>query len=326
MGNGTGMLSLKEVANFLKSHESFVVTAHVAPDPDAIGSAFGLAHVLNGLGKEVQVCFVEEIPRVLKGLLGGVEPVEKPSKTDVPLVVVDTASKRRVNGFETGWVDGFTTVLNIDHHISNEGWGTLNYVVGDAAASASLIVEIAEALGATLSVEAANLLYAGLSDDTGSFRFSNTTEQALSTAAKLVSAGANPQRVSNELYFNAPFNVIQLRGLALSRIEQWCSGKIGFLAIRAEDLQALQAGAADTEGLVDEVRSLSGTMGAAFMREMDSGWKISLRSKIDGWNVSDVAQQFGGGGHHAAAGCRIDGTEEQVREKLRAAIASSLPA
>ena len=314
----------ESIIDCLKSNNNFIVVTHISPDPDAIGSSVSLAIALRKLGKEASVFLPEIISEkfskqlVPPGMIfdGGIEKLKQVLPSAV-LVGIDCATKKRLGEEINQTFDLAKSSVNIDHHASNEKWANLNWVVTEAAASAMLAGEIIKSLNVSLTIEIANLLFAGLMDDTGSFRYSNTDQKALSVAADLVGSGADPSMVSSILYFQVPERVLRLRSAALSTLEVFGDGKISLLYVTDELLTKFNCTAEDTEGLVDLARSIEGVCVAFFIRQISSGYKISARSKDKNVDVNKFAANYGGGGHPAAAGFTIEKNLDQVLNILR---------
>lgn len=302
------------------SDEQFLVLSHVSPDPDAVGSAMGLSIILQSLGKKGR-CLVpggpgRRIERILetsssRNLFSSEEKYTEASPLDTTTIfVVDTATKARVNCPDGLDIHKARRVVVIDHHISNPAWGDFNLIVGDAPSTTTILATLAQRVlgeGDLLgAADLANFLLAGLMDDTGCFRFSNTTPLAHETAAWLLNTGADLEFVSNELYFTVPERVLSLRKLALPQLRTEFKGKLGGLLVSIDMLETAGAGSEDSEGLIDEVRSID-TVKVAFMaREQEPGrWKVSFRSKDSSVDVNRIASNFGGGGHAAASGCTL---------------------
>lgn len=316
------MNSLEQIRDLIISHKKFLITSHISPDADAVSSSVALARGLISLGKSAIVYLQDPVPQNLLSLVEDVEIVDQlPSEKFDALIIVDTASKKRVGKQVDDLLKLAKTSINIDHHVSNDLWAEHNYVNANAAASAQIIFALLLLLNVRLDSQTASLLYAGLLDDTGRFSFSNTSETALQTAAKLVASGAQVSEITSALYFSVPERVLRLRAVALSEIKLICDDKVAFLIVSNETMELCQVTSEDCEGLIDEVRSLNGTVAAIFMRQIEGDkWKLSLRSKVDALNVSNVAAEFGGGGHVAASGCTILGSEEEVEAKITAAL------
>ena len=306
-------ISLTETAAELKAHERIVITAHVNPDGDAIGSSLGLMHALKALGKEVQVFIDDDIPAAFS-VLPGYELIGKPEEgQNIPadlLVAVDVSLDRigRVNEAVKA------PTLNIDHHITNDGKADKLYLDGNAAATAEIIYQLIEELGASCSQEMAMCLYTGLAMDTGWFRFSNTTPNTMRVAAALLACGAQPHVISEALE-QRPFAEVQSLAFALQKIELFADGKVAGICLDHASLQEHEA----PEGLIGMVRVIEGVDIAFTLKEKEPGLcRVSLRSK--GVDVTKIALKFGGGGHVRAAGCTIEKPCAEARIELVKAI------
>ncbi|SHK73229.1 phosphoesterase RecJ domain-containing protein [Selenomonas ruminantium] len=306
-------ISLKETAAALKSVQRIVITAHVNPDGDAIGSSLGLAHALKALGKEVQVSIDDDIPAAFS-VLPGYELIGKPAagqniQTDL-LVALDVSLDRIGQVAEV--VSAPT--LNIDHHITNDGQADKLYLDGTAAATAEIIYQLIVELGVTCDKDMAMCLYTGLAMDTGWFRFSNTTPNTLHTAAELLACGAVPNLISEALE-QRPFSEVQSLAAAMQKIELLADGKVAGVCLDYASLQEHEA----PEGLIGMVRVIEGVDIAFTLKEKEPNLcRVSLRSK--GIDVTRIALQFGGGGHVRAAGCSIEKSCAEARTDLIRAI------
>ena len=306
-------ISLTETAAELKAHERIVLTAHVNPDGDAIGSSLGLMHALKALGKEVQVFIDDDIPAAFS-VLPGYELIGKPEEgQNIPadlLVAVDVSLDRigRVNEAVKA------PTLNIDHHITNDGKADKLYLDGNAAATAEIIYQLIEELGVPCTQEMAMCLYTGLAMDTGWFRFSNTTPNTMRVAAALLACGAQPHVISEALE-QRPFAEVQSLAFALQKIELLAGGKVAGICLDHASLQEHEA----PEGLIGMVRVIEGVDIAFTLKEKEPELcRVSLRSK--GVDVTKIALKFSGGGHVRAAGCTIEKPCAEARIELVKAI------
>ncbi len=310
-------VTLETVAEKLLEHRDFVVTAHVNPDPDAIGSSCALALALKRLGKNVRVYFADILPKRMANLMPELEiSCELPTDRFSALVVCDTASRKRVSGdVDSLWKLAEHT-FNIDHHVSNDGWAEINYIDSHAPASAVIVTELLPMLRVPVSADLGNILLAGLMDDTGCFCFSNAGERAFQCASILVAGGARPDLVANELYFTVPLSALRLKAKATEALQVLLEGKLAYVVISQADMDAVGASIEDAEGLVDMARQVAGTEVVAMQRQIENGWKMSLRSKNQAIDVNRIAGVFGGGGHRAAAGCKVDGAADEVQRRV----------
>lgn len=302
-----------------------LVCTHVSPDPDAIGSAGALCYLLQSLGHQSMLYLPEGLPERFEVLLGDVSVVTEFDASKYTLIVaVDTASAPRLGPLHQELLSSGLPLYNLDHHGSNSLYGTVNFVDAKAAASAVLVYRLFRELQVEVSSVAANLLYAGLMDDTGSFRYSNTDVESFHTAAALLEVGAEPETISNCLYFSVPERVLRLKAAAVEQLSVELSGRLALVVVTEELLTRLGATAEETEGIVDIARSVEGVSAAVFLRETESSWKASLRAKGSEIDVNAIAQKFQGGGHRAAAGCRLEGSFEEVRDALLAEFQQAL--
>lgn len=310
------------VIEHLRQMQSFVLTSHVFPDPDAMGSSAGLALGLAALGKQAEVFLPNADWEPLEPFLGKLSRVETPEKRE-GFVILDTSNRERVNS--DGHYDLGNTVINIDHHVSNSHWADVNLVDAEAPSSTVIVLDLLEELEAPISADCANLLFAGLMDDTGSFRFSNATERAFGAALRLLQYGATPEVVAERLFFSVSESVLRLRAHALQNFETAFQSQVVLYLLDIELLKELGLTIQDTEGVVDEIRKVKEARVAIFAREMEPGvWKGSLRSKDPVLDMNKVAQTLGGGGHAAAAGCKLRGPRESIREQLLSSIEAAL--
>ncbi|SFW20955.1 DHH family phosphoesterase [Selenomonas ruminantium] len=306
-------ISLTETAAALKAVQRIVITAHVNPDGDAIGSSLGLMHALKALGKEVQVFIDDDIPAAFS-VLPGYELIGKPAEgQSIPadlLVAVDVSLDRIGKVAEA--VKAPT--LNIDHHITNDDQADKLYLDGTAAATAEIIYQLIEELDVPCTQDMAMCLYTGIALDTGWFRFSNTKPRTMQVAAALLSCGAQPHVISEALE-QRPLSEVQSLAFALQKIEILADGKVAGICLDNADLQEHEA----PEGLIGMVRVIEGVDIAFTLKEKEPGLcRVSLRSK--GIDVTKIALQFGGGGHVRAAGCSIEKNCAEARNDLIKAI------
>lgn len=336
---------LDKLESLLGCGKTWLILHHVAPDSDAIGSSFAFAACLRAAGEKAFIVMRDPVPlrieRIVHGLdltkanLGGNNGLiiaesdlfALLEKGNVAVVVTDTANENRINAAEHCWQTiraSGAEILNIDHHVSNTLWANVNYVVPEAASCCQIIVDIIGRLGLSVSPAAANLLYAGMLDDTGRFCFSSVNGEVLRAASTVLDYGANPEFVAGELYWSVPEKVLLLRKIAFEHLEFSSDSGLALTWLTNADLLKVNAQAEDSEGVVDEIRSLKGVKVAVFIRQFEDGWKASLRTKAGICDVNRVASLFGGGGHKAAAGCRLVGSLETVKADISSAVLSAL--
>ena len=308
---------------FIARHERFLLTTHVNPDGDAIGSEVAFARMLRALGKSVRVLNDSPTPRVFAwlGLEAPIEVyTEELAETRFAeagaLVVLDTSNKQRI-GRLANHLDRHAIALAIlDHHVTHDGFGQVNVIEPACAATAVLVHEVIREAGIALDPVSADALYVGLATDTGFFRYSNTDARALRMAADLVELGVDAAEVSARVHQSAPPGRLRFFGEALAALEMRHAGQLVVIEVGPEQFQRHGLVGADTEGLVDMPRSVEGVEAVALFSEVEPGKvKVSLRStgrvKVDG-----VCSRFGGGGHAHAAGVQMRGTREQAKARI----------
>ena len=211
--------------------------------------------------------------------------------------------------------------INIDHHISNTGYGELVYVDSHAPAAGQIIYELIAATGLPFDAAMAENLWAAISTDTGSFQYSNTTARTFEIAAELIRAGVNVGKISEQLYQTQPRRRLLLLRALLNSMQFTSGGRAASFALSRATVDELGAGPEDTEGLIDTLRSTEGVLVAAFFEELDGGRvRVSMRSKDPRYDVCKICAHFGGGGHTLAAGARVAGGLAEVEAKVLKAI------
>ncbi|MDD2942839.1 MAG: DHH family phosphoesterase [bacterium] len=325
----------------LKSHLSsgkyWLVLHHVSPDSDAIGSSFALAACLRAAGEKASVVMRDAVPSRLERIVASKDLTDLIiaehelysllENGNVIVVVTDTATENRINSTAQVWQairSAQTEIFNIDHHVSNTLWADVNHVVTEAASCCQIIVDIIGQLGLPKSPAIANLLYAGMLDDTGRFCFSSVNGDVLRAASIVLDNGADPEFVAGELYWSVPEKVLLLRKIAFDHLEFSSDSGLALTWLADEDFTLANAQPEDSEGVVDEIRSLKGVKVAVFIRQIEDGWKASLRTKAGICDVNRIASLFGGGGHKAAAGCRLVGSLDVVKSDISSAILTAL--
>jgi len=316
-----------EIVRRLAAAERIVITSHLNPDGDAIGSELGLARVLGGLGKRVEIWNAHPVPAVYAVLpgadrirVGETPPPEFPRGFDLGVVLECPQLER------CGLADalGFLPLLNIDHHLGNSHYGVAAWVEPERPAVGVMVAELAAALGATIDSLAANCLFVALATDTGGFRFANATPEAFEAAASLVRSGAEIETVSQWLYERQPEPSVRLLGELLATLERHHGGAIATVHLTAAMFERCNAGAGDAEGLVDTPRTIDGVAAVALFRELaPDEWKVSLRSR-GAVDVQAIALRHGGGGHLNAAGCRFHGPLATAESRFVAELAAAL--
>jgi phosphoesterase RecJ-like protein len=304
----------RRVCDQLRQRQRFIITSHVRPDGDAIGSALALAWALRAMGKHARVVNRDPAPAPLSDFAGPEEIIvadNAPRDADA-VVVLECGDLARTG---LGDLDG-RFILNIDHHPGNTGFGDVCWFDGTAAALGEMIVDLIDALGVPLTPEMATQLYIAIVTDTGSFRYPGVSPRTFTTTARLVAAGANPVTVAGMLYDSSTLGRVRLQGALLHTMEVHHEGRIATLYLDETMLAASGGTAEDTDGLINLPLSVRTIQAVVFFKEAGDGqFRVSLRSKGD-IDVGSIARAFGGGGHKNASGCTIAGPLQDARDAL----------
>jgi phosphoesterase RecJ-like protein len=313
--------ALHRAASALRACGSAVVLTHVFPDGDAIGAGLGLALALERLGVRVVFAVPGGPPAQYRFLPGQQLLVTDRQCFQADLAVyVDCTGPDRVEGMRVA----SRQVVNIDHHITNTGFGDVVFVDTDAPATGEQVYRLLEPLGVPLDLDIATCLYTALFSDTGQFSYENATPPAFRVAAQLVEAGVLPDRMARQLLGNRPLSALQLLGRALLGLELRELGRLAVLELRHQDMVECRAMAEDTDGIVNYGLSLAGVELSVLLKEQADGTvRVSLRSagRVD---VSALASGLGGGGHSRAAGCTVKAPLPRARELLVALAGAQL--
>ncbi len=319
--------TLEEIARVLHENERFVVLSHVRPDGDALGCEIAMALCLRQLGKTATAWnedgVLEKFRYLPQSELVSMPPAE-PQDFDVA-IALDTAAHDRLGSSCLAAVRSAKVWINLDHHISNGGYGDLVYIDPKAPATGQILYELIRSQGLPLTYEMADNIFAAISTDTGSFQYPNTTARTFEIGAELVKAGVNVGQLSQKIYESYPRRRIELLRSLLNVLRLTCEDRIASFALTIEMAEAIGAKPEDNEGLIDVIRAIDSVVVAAFIEELPDGKvRISLRSKDPQVDVCKVCKSFGGGGHTMAAGARIRGSVHEVEEKVLQAIAHEI--
>jgi phosphoesterase RecJ-like protein len=321
-------VGLDTIADELRDVEKLVVATHLNPDGDAIGSARAMELVLRALDKDVVVYVPDAVvPHEYEFIRPEVLTTELPDDlADRVLVCVDCGNASRVKNDEL--LAGARRVINIDHHGDNTHFGDLNHVRSTAACAAQLVWELAGHLGVTVDRDLATAVYVGLVTDTGRFQYSNTNAECFELAASLMRSGVDTHDVFSRIFESIGFARTKLLGRALERAVRSDDGFIVATHLSQADFDECNASEDDAEGIVDALRSVSGTYVAVFLRDLEPGGdherKGSLRTTREDLDVSSVARSWNGGGHRQAAGFNTSDSLETIVERVDAAIREQL--
>jgi len=318
-------------AEIVRSHRRFLITSHVRPDCDALGSELAMAGILESLGKEVLIVNAQATPPGYRFL----DPQGKLRKlhADVSLeqcldcevlIVLDTTAWVQL-GAMADVVRALPGVkLVIDHHLSEDDLGAELFKNTGAEAAGRLVIEAADQLGVELSPEIARAAFVALATDTGWFRFASTSSDTLRLAARLIDAGARPADLYRELYEQETLGRLKLIGRTLARATTELDGRLIHTCIERADFEAAGALPSDSEDIINMTLGVAGTEVAVILVEQKSGgFKVSFRSRCD-VDCAEVARQFGGGGHKQAAGALVKAPLDEARARVLDAVRAAM--
>jgi len=311
----------------LREHHSFCIVGHMRPDGDCIGSQLGLALALRNEGKKVTVWNQDSIPQKYKFLnTGGLFEKPKSGEHFDCVVATDCASFQRL-GKAGECIANRKLFINIDHHESNTRYADINWVSPREASTGELIFKLLKVARWPITKPIADLLFTAVSTDTGSFQYSTTRPGTFHIGAELVTRGADLAKIGDEVYQSYPLSRARLLKHVYSKFRLTDGDRIAWFWLKKIDFTRTGAESDDTEGLIDHIRAIKPVVVACVFEELEPQLtRLSLRSKSDKVNVNEICQQFGGGGHPAAAGARIPGTQLSVQRKVIAAVKRALKA
>jgi phosphoesterase RecJ-like protein len=308
-------------ATHLEAAHSIYVACHIMPDGDAIGSLVALGLTLQSLGKSCTMACADPVPAKFAFLSGADDIVCRPPTEEQVIVTVDVSDIERLGPLYDAAKFRSRPVINIDHHITNTRFGTVN-LVRSLPSTAELVYGLLRRLKVSPDKDTATALLTGLLTDTRCFRTGNVTAQQLRTAIALMGAGTSLAELTELLFNREPASTICLWGQALASVQT--QGPIIWTEIDRDMMRRCCASPNDADGLVSLLASTMGVDAALVLREKDDGRiEVSMRAG-PGWDISGVAVQFGGGGHPRAAGCTVASTMTAVRERVLYAVEGAL--
>jgi bifunctional oligoribonuclease and PAP phosphatase NrnA len=318
------------VAEEIRAGDRFLLTTHENPDGDALGSLLAVHRILETLGKDsLMFLAAKEFPLPVEYRFLPLEEVFHEPPADISDRVVIFLDCGNIDRMPVDFLaEGRNKVINIDHHHDNTRFGTINLIDIEASCTAEIVYDLAGLLGVEMTPELANPLYVALVTDTGKFMYENTDGRSHRMAAGLIDAGVQVNEVYRRLYEHAPIEKLKLLARALEKIELLDDGRLAVTYISGDDYTSTGASEALTEGVIDHLRTIDGTVVAAVVRDQSDGGraarKVSMRSTDGRVDVSAIARVHGGGGHRRAAGFGTDLPYEQVVEFLIREIAAQL--
>jgi len=318
----------------IQSASSFLLTSHIRPDCDALGSELAMAGVLESLGKKVRIvnghpvppnlAFIDPAKRI--EVVGQDVQVEQLREGFDVMMILDTSAWAQLGpmGDVVKTINARKVIL--DHHVSSDDLGAESFKNTSAEAAGRLVIEAAGHLGVEITPEIAMPAFAAIATDTGWFRFPSASAGTYRMVADLIEAGASPPQIYGDLYERDSLGRVKLRGAILSRVQSELDGRLMHTYVLKEDFEQTGALPSDTEDAINMTLAIEGAQGAAiFVEQLSGGFKLSFRSRCQ-MDCSQVAEEFGGGGHKAAAGAFIQGSLAEVQGPVLAAVKKAMTA
>ena len=314
-------IELRELWEHLSTAKSVVLFPHVNPDGDAMGATAALCRALREQGVECRVC-AGRAP----DYLGFIDTEFFTDDTDIGepdfCVAVDCSEGHRMDSRVAAYYKGKNHYC-IDHHENETGFGERYYIDRDAAATCTIIFDMLKEAGVSISHQAANAIYTGLSTDTGNFEYSNTDPKSHLIAAELLELGVDHMEIMTNLYQNRSMKKVLCENRALDRALIFADGKGIISYLTSGEMAEMDVLSTDTDEIINKLRDIAGVEMAAYLEEREDGVKISMRAKTYS-NVGDICKSFGGGGHIKAAGATVNTSMEDTFAAVKHAIEEAL--
>lgn len=309
---------MKKVIDLIKTAENIALFCHINCDGDAVGSVFALKRILEEFGKSVTVFIDTKIPERLKFMPKVYDAeyltVYEDRGFDL-FIALDCGDLKRLGEFAEVFEKAENTI-SIDHHASNSRFAKENVVVPDASATGEVLYDLTQMGNFLISKETATLLYGAIASDTGSFQYQNTSSKTHMIASKLIELGADSVMMNKKLFDTLMVNEIKIKGYAMSNFQLFEDGKICLVSITKDVMEKVECLYEDVEGISGFPRSVDGVEIGLLVKEWkDNVFKVSIRTNnyVD---ATVLAGKFGGGGHIKASGCTIEGSIDEVKEKI----------
>lgn len=319
--------SFDAIGKALLGCRRIAVACHLRPDGDAIGSLVAFARSMSLAGKSVRALSEDGVPANL-AFLPFADMVEKSAANPLEIdaaVALDTATHERLGERTLKAIGGSPLLVNFDHHPTNPRYGHLNHIDTASPATGQIVYEFLTQQGFPVDDGIRQNLFAAISTDTGSFQYSSTTARTHRIVAEMIEAGLDPAAISQKLYHEHPLRRVLLLKALLNELRISAGGRIASWALTMATQRSVDMEPGDTEGLIDTLRTIEGTIAAVIFEETAEGKvRVSARSKDARLDVSRICAQFGGGGHRMAAGARLPGPVATAEEKFLQALTNEI--
>ena len=309
----------------VEAAKKICISSHVSVDGDNLGSITALYNFLKDMGKDVTLLKSDIIPNqynFLPGLSEIVSPEDFSGTCDL-YFSMDCADLDRLGDNRDTFLNAKTRVV-IDHHMTNEGYGNINFIEPEISSTCELLSEILFRTNKTISNDVATSLFTGLSTDTGRFLYTNVKAQTFNVAERLLSLGADMNMINLNIYQSKPIRKLRILEIWLEKMTEALDGALTYTVITREDMERAGAFIYDLDEIINFIRDTEGVLVSFIVKEVeDDVYKVSLRSKGN-LDVSKVATGFGGGGHKNASGLTYNGKLEELIKSLTEAIKNEL--
>ena len=314
----------------IDTHSRFVLSSHVRPDADALGSELAMMGVLRKLGKQVRIVNPSATPDHLRFLdpnhdTKSIAEIGAAEVRDAEVhIILDTSAWKQLGAVGDAMKKSDSKKVVIDHHVSSDNLNAAEFKDTTSPATGCLVFSIAQFFNHSITADEATQIYAAIATDTGWFRFPATRSNTMRIVADLLDAGAVPADIYREINEQRSLARIRLAGMVLQRVELACDGKIAYTWVTQDDFAKTKSHSSDTESLVNECLTIAGTEGAFILvQQLNRQFKVSLRSRC-GLNVAAIAEKFNGGGHKQASGAMVNGPLEDAIKAIRDAMQEGL--
>ena len=312
-------ISLLQTARFLKRNDHFVILTHASPDGDTLGSACALAMGLQKIGKRAYVICPDPVPKKFDYFMKKLRNRAFKYKN---IIAVDIADEALLGSLKDEF--GGKVNLCIDHHISNTGYAENLFLDASASATAECVFAILKVIHAVIDDTIAAALYTGISTDTGCFKYSNVTARTFDIAGKLFAYNINAAEINRIMFDTKSKNRLEMEKLVLDTAEFHFDEKCMILSVTEEIQKKTKCSGSELEGVAAISRSVEGVLAGVTIKESEKNvFKISLRT-YEPLDASNICGRLGGGGHRAAAGCTVNGSLDEVKEKILASVKQEL--
>ena len=308
-------MTLDSIKEEIENAKHIVILTHEYPDGDAIGCSLAMYHALLSIGKDVDV-IIPEVPKTFE-FLPGADKIKSEGRSDFTYdlgIALDCADTKRLKGYEE-YYETAKVKISIDHHGTNTMYADYNYIDSVSPACAQILIVLLNSIGIEITKDIGSCILTGIITDTGGFRYSGVSTETFEIAAQILRLGVSVSDISRKVLQVKTKAHFELTKVIMDRMEFFENGKVALTYMTLEDEEKLNVKPGDHEGLVEIARDIENVEVAIFIREIEGGYKVSLRSN-EKVNVSEVCAMFGGGGHLRAAGCSLHFPLEQTKEKL----------